>query len=191
MRLFLSIAFIGRVIHETLLLVSLTKTNSFKMIWLHDRFLGRDFLVLICATVTAQQSYCHDMGVRHPSGRRYVRPSTSFSRKPSSGLTPNFSDRYLSTISPDHFLFCFVFVFQNFKFSIFYNFFFRSFVFVNIGPYGTKKFQTTSSLKVRTRFISKNCILLGKISTKVVERIVEFEIPQFHFAFLPNIFRFR
>ncbi len=51
----------------------------------------------------------------------------------SSGLTPNFTDKYLSTTSPDHF---FGFVFQNFIFFIFYDFFF---IFVNIGTYGSKK----------------------------------------------------
>ncbi len=40
-------------------------------------------------------------------------------------------DSSLSTISPDHF---FLFFFQNFQFSSFY----ILFVFVNMGPYGSK-----------------------------------------------------
>ncbi len=50
------------------------------------------------------------------------------------------------------------------------------FVFVNMIPYGGK-LQTTSPLKEHTRFAPQNsCILLGRVSTKVVKRIVTFEI---------------
>ncbi len=56
---------------------------------------------------------------------------------------------------------------QNFKFWIFAIFFF-----VNMGPYG-KKLQTTSPLKVSNRFTPPNpYILLGRVSTKIVQRMV-------------------
>ena len=47
--------------------------------------------------------------------------------------------------------------------------FFFFFVFVDIGPYGRKKFQMTSCLTEHNRFALKNsCMLLGMVSTKVV-----------------------
>ncbi len=38
------------------------------------------------------------------------------------------------------------------------------------------KFQTTSAVKVCDRFTQKICIALGRVSTKVVQRIVDFQI---------------
>ncbi len=60
---------------------------------------------------------------------------------------------------------------RNFKFG-FLTFFF--FLFVNMGAHGSKKFQTTSPLKVCTRFAPHNsCVLLGSVSIKVARRIVK------------------
>ena len=54
------------------------------------------------------------------------------------------------------------------------------FVFANMGPYGSKSFTTTSPLKEHIRFACQNSwILLGRVSSKVVQRIVEFEILYF------------
>ncbi len=78
-------------------------------------------MYLHCSTIlalfigTAQLSYCHEAGVRHPS----VRPKTSFSRTPSSGLTPNFVDKGLSTVHSISRSILFYF-----HFFIFYNCFF-------------------------------------------------------------------
>ncbi len=45
-----------------------------------------------------------------------------------------------------------------------------------------EKLQTTYPLKVHNIFIHKKCILVGRVlSTKVVQRIVKFQI--WHFAF--------
>ena len=60
-----------------------------------------------------------------------------FSQIPLNEWTPNLGDRYLSTISPDHFFF-FFFCISKFKFFDFLQFFF---VFVNMGPYGGKSFE--------------------------------------------------
>ncbi len=61
------------------------------------------FLALLCAT--AQQSYCHDVGVFRPSA------DIVFSETVLSGLTRNFGDGYLSAISPEYF---FLFKILNF-----------------------------------------------------------------------------
>ena len=93
----------------------------------------------------------------------------------------NFGDRYLSTISPDHF-FCCCF-FQNFNFFICYNFFFA---FVNLQPYSRKKFNRHLLWKYTSDSLQKSYLLLGRFSTKVVQRIVKFEILdicQFFFFF--------
>ena len=116
-----------------------------------------------------------------------VCPSVSFCRKPPSGLTPNFGDSYLSAISPDYFLLLFFFfcLFCFVLFSKILNFLHLFFVFVDMGPYWENKLQTTSPLKVQFRFIPKiSCILLGRVSTKVVQRIVKFQIlGVWHFCF--------
>ncbi len=78
----------------------------------------------------------------------------------------------------------FFFCFSNLKFLIYWDFF--SFSLTYIGPYGRKKFQTTSPLKARIRFTpKKSCILLGRVSTKVVQRIVKW-----NFGFLRIWFSF-
>ena len=51
------------------------------------------------------------------------------------------------------------------------------FVFINMDPLGEKKLQTTSCLKVHNRFALQNSgILLRRVSTKFVKRIVNFQI---------------
>ena len=136
---------------------------------------------LLCTT--AQQSYCHGAGVRRlPSVvRRYPSINTSFSRKPSSGLTPNLGERYLSTISPDHFLLLFLKI-LNFYFLL------RFFSFSLTWDHMGEQFQSTSPLKVHNRFTLNNpCILLAKVSTKGVQRIVKFKILYFcHFFSLSS-----
>ncbi len=61
-------------------------------------------------------------------------------------------------------------------------------LFVSMGPYGRKKIQSlmTFPLKVHiTLTPQKTCILLGKICSKVVQRIVKFAILDFcHFFFV-------
>ena len=50
-------------------------------------------------------------------------------------------------------------------------------VFVKMEPYGSKRFKTTSPLKEHTRFDPPNSyILLGRVCTKVVNRLMKFEI---------------
>ena len=97
-------------------------------------------LFLLCAT--AQQSYCRHAGVR-PS---VVRLSVDIARK-SSGLTLYFCDKYLPTISRDIY-------FHNFKFLIFYDFFF---VFVNIWE---KKLYISSESTHQIHSEKKSCIFL-------------------------------
>ena len=75
-----------------------------------------------------QQSYCYDAGVRRSSSVR--RPWSQVSRKPLHGSRPNFVGSSLSTISPDDCFCLFVCLFQNFHDFIF--------IFVNMGPYGSK-----------------------------------------------------
>ena len=72
----------------------------------------------------------------------------------------------------------FFYFFLVFKILIFY-FFNDFFAFVNMGPYG-RKLQTTSPLKLHIKFPPKIlCILLGRVCTKVVQRIVKFQILNF------------
>ncbi len=94
-------------------------------------------------------------------------------------LTPNFGDRYLSIVSPDFFVLFF---------KIDYYFFFTIFfVFVNMGQYG-RKIQTTSPLKVHSRCTpQKSCILLRRVCTKVVQRIVKFCLFFFFFFVFVNM----
>ncbi len=103
-----------------------------------------------------------------------VRPSIKplFLEKPWSWLTPNLGERYLSTMSPDSFFKTFIFLFIND--------FFLSLIWDHMG----EKIQTTSPLKVHSRFTCKiSGIVLGRVSTKVVHRIVNFQILDFFFFF--------
>ena len=62
-------------------------------------------------------------------------------------------------------------------FLLFFNDFLHFFFFfVNIGPYGTKNSNDISSVTTHQIHSEKSCIVLGRISTKVVQRIVKFEI---------------
>ena len=115
---------------------------------------GEPFLALLCAT--AQQSYCRHVGVCrlsvHPSVRRP--PVKLIFSEPVKQINAKFGGRVHFTISPD-FLLLF---FKISHFLFFYYFFIWE-----------KKLQTTSPLKVHDRFAPKNsCILLGRVSTKVV-----------------------
>ena len=79
------------------------------------------------------------------------------------------------------------FVFQNFLF--FYFFFTISFVFFNMGPYGRTKITRHLLWKCTEFFHSqKSCILLGRVSTTVVQRM-HCEIS--NFGFCNFFFRFR
>ena len=90
---------------------------------------------------------------------------------------PNLVEMYLFTIPTDHFLV----VFQSFAFD-----FLRDFFFV-FEPYERKKLEKTSPLKVHNRFTTKiSCILLGRVSTKVVQRLTKFQFLEF----LPFLFSF-
>ena len=97
-----------------------------------------------------------------------VRPSP-FSENPSDILMPNLVERYLFTISPDHFLF-----FKMLHFLFFTIFF----LFINMGPYGRKtskrhliwKYITDSLQKIYAKGLYQSCIKIGRIS---------------HFGFLP------
>ncbi len=92
------------------------------------------------------------------------RPSTvrkPISRKPSSGVTPNFVESYLSTIFSDHL-------------SIFFNILsFWFFIFVNMGPYGRKFSDDASPDSVQEIHSQKSLTMPGRVSTKVVQRISE------------------
>ncbi len=67
------------------------------------------------------------------------------------------------------------FVFQNFKFFTF--FFSFSLTWDHMG----EKFQTTSPLKVHIRFAPQKIMhTIGRVSTKVVQRIIKFQILDFH-----------
>ncbi len=80
---------------------------------------------------------------------------------------PNLVERYLFTISPDHFFFAF-------KICIFDCLHFFSFS-LTYGSILVEKLQTTSPLKVHNRFTSKmSCMLPRRVSTKVVYRLVKF-----------------
>ncbi len=120
------------------------------------------FLALLCAS--AQQSSCHGVGVRRPSVRRplVIRPSNSFL---GNALIPYLVERCTSSISPDYF--CLFFKLVNFDF--FYDI---CFIFVNIRPYGSKRFKRHILWKYTPDLLPKmQCILLGKVSTKVVKTV--------------------
>ena len=113
------------------------------------------FISSACAT--AQKSYCRHAGVRRPSSVR--RPwsigETRFAKfggkVPFHHISRGFFFSY----------------FQNFAFLILLWLFF---VFVNIGPYGRKNFKRQLIWNYITDSLPpKNpCILLGRVSTKVV-----------------------
>ncbi len=86
-------------------------------------------------------------------------------------------DRYLSTISPDHFCLSFKILF-----------FTLSFVFVDTRTYRRKNISNDISSE-RTHQINsqKSCILQRRVPTKVYQRIVNFQILdflRFYFAYL-------
>ena len=120
----------------------------------------RKYYLQHVAVSTGLRSHTNCAGVRRTSVV-VVRPYTSFSQKPSSGFTPNFGDRYICTISPDHF---------SPKFSMFDFLRFSFFVFVNMGPYGRKNFTRHRSSESTHRIHSpKWCIFPVRVSTKVVQ----------------------
>ena len=90
------------------------------------------FLALLCAT--AHQSYVVTRAsvVCRPSVKPVFSETVEQINAKFGGM-----ERYLFTISPEHYFF--IFVFQNFAFLIFYDFFF--FVFVNMGPYEGENFK--------------------------------------------------
>ena len=76
-------------------------------------FVKRVIFALLCAA--AQQSYCRHAGIRHPSSVDIVFSGAM------QWINVKFGDIHLSTISPDHFFFCF----SKLNFLIFYDFFWR------------------------------------------------------------------
>ncbi len=64
-------------------------------------------------------------------------PSNPFSQNPLGRLLPNLMERYLFTISPDHFFF--LVCFSKFSIFDFFTIFFS--VFVNMGPHWRKNFK--------------------------------------------------
>ncbi len=120
------------------------------------------FLALLCAT--AQQGYCRHAGVCGPSSVR-LSVVRSLSVKPVfSELIKQINATFGGSV-PFHHI-SMPFFFQNFAFLIFYDFFSFSLTWDHMGE---KKLPTTSPLKLHKRFTPKNsCILLGRVSTKVV-----------------------
>ena len=79
------------------------------------------------------------------------------------------------------------FLFVLFWFSKFYIFGILRFFFliVNMGQYGRKNSNDISSASTLQIHSQKSCILQGRVSTEVVQRIMKFEILDFcHFYFL-------
>ncbi len=96
-----------------------------------------EYYIVFSSARLCQQSYCHGVGPnRRPSSVR--RPLTQVSRKPLHGSRSNFMDSSLSTTSPHVFFFFFS------KCSIYDLFFF---IFVHMGPQGSKNFKTLLSLQ--------------------------------------------
>ncbi len=124
------------------------------------------FLPLLCAT--AQQSYCHDLGVRRPSVLPSVRRHRFVRNCPLAWHQILVTGTY-----PPYLQIIFFFKILN-KIYIFF------FVFVNLEPYGRKTFKRHLLLKYTSDSLpKKSSILLGRVSTKVVQRIVKFQILDF------------
>ena len=128
------------------------------------------FFALLCAT--AQQSYCRHAGVRRPLP---VRSSVKhiFSE---TGMWIN--TKFCGIVHVHHISRLLVSKFKSFEFDNFLLLF--SLTWERMGGIC---FKRTPPLKVQTRFTPKNSsILLDKVSTKVVTRIVNFQILDFwHF----------
>ena len=113
-------------------------------------------VALLC--VTSQQIYCRQAGVRRSSSVHHRSVRKTFFLRNHEANKPNFRENYLSTISQNRFFFRFFFFF----------------VFANMGPYGRKISNNISSESTHQIYSQKSRILIGRVSTKVVQRIVKF-----------------
>ena len=131
-----------------------------------QNFIFLVFLALLCAT--AQHIYCLHAGVRRPSVRK-----TCFL-----GRVQQINTKFGEKVPFHHISRQFLFVFQNFAFLIFYDFFF---VFVNTGPYG-KKTSNDISPESTHQIHSRNAwILLGRSLPKLYKNSKNFKFWIFAF----------
>ena len=113
-----------------------------------------------------------------------VRPWNPFSQNLSSRLMPNLAERYLFTVSPDHFFF---FAFQSFAFWCFTIRFF----FFNMGPDGRRNFKwhllwkyiidsLQNFMHTCKEGLYQSCIKIGKISNFGFSQFFSFSLTWNH-----------